>query len=228
MDDLDKKYPDFPQPFPTGAELSWDGSGTGTFDYRFEKKPLERRQRDHMSRQFTYVMHGTQTHIPPHVKEEGEPSFHAGTSASADSRMAFNAPYHFKHLYRIHRDAVDPTVFGDYMEEGSYEKGMKGLQTGLFETIPFNSKEATEHHKKSGLVLPYRNNQEDRGSISFLVPKSRIGNGVEYLGMGSTHRLSTPEEIQVRDEAHARFAERFGEHTASREVPRIIFRPRER
>ncbi|NBX51903.1 hypothetical protein EBT25_18680, partial [bacterium] len=99
MSDLDKKYPDFPQPFPTGAELSWDEGDT--FGYRFEKKPLERRQRDHMSRQFIYVTHGTQTHIPPHVKEKGETSFHAGTSASADSRMAFNAPYHFKHLYRI-------------------------------------------------------------------------------------------------------------------------------
>lgn len=161
----------------------------------FRKKGRERRQRDHMSRQFTYVAHGTKSFIPPH-ELEGEDAFHAGTTASAHSRMVqVGGGHRYNHIYRISRDAMSPVAFGDYLNRPqNLEEPLQGVQEGLFESVPFNSSDAEEYQKKSNLVLPYRNQEEDQGSISFLIPKGRLGSGVEYLGRWNSHRVPTPEE----------------------------------
>lgn len=161
----------------------------------FREKGVERRQRDHMSRQFTYVMHGTKSSVPPH-ELEGSDIIHMGTPTSAHNRMVQSAGGHrYNHLYRISRDAMSPVVFGDYLNRPqNLEEPLQGVQEGLFESVPFDSNAAEEYQKESNLVLPYRNQEEDRGSISFTVPKSRIGSGVEYLGRWNSHRTPTPEE----------------------------------
>lgn len=165
---------------------------------RFDKSSLERRQRDHMSRQFTYVVHGTRSETPPH-EQEGDETFHVGTLASAHSRMApelVRAAPATMHMYRISRDVMDPTLFGDYKQEQEGDNYMSGLQPQLFESLPFTDESVKKHLSSSGLVLPYRNRQEDRGSISFLVPKSLMGKGVEYLGKQDTRRKLSPDEVE--------------------------------
>lgn len=164
---------------------------------RFESMGLARRQRDHMSRQFVYVQHGTQSEVPPH-ELDGPEAFHVGTPMAAKSRMSPELmrvqPAVF-HTYRISRDAMAPVRFGDFIGEQEYDKHMSGLQPDLFESVSFDKKAATDYIKSSNLVLPYRNHQEDKGSTSFLVPKSRIGNGVEYLGSQNSRRRLSPEEV---------------------------------
>lgn len=165
---------------------------------RFDKSSLERRQRDHMSRQFTYVVHGTRSEVPPHERE-GDETFHVGTLAAAHSRMTpelLKAAPATMHMYRISRDVMDPMKVGDYMQEQDGDNYMSGLQPQLFEELPFDSKEVTNYMKSSNLVLPYRNRQEDRGSTSFLVPKSLMGKGVEYLGKQDTRRKLSPDEVE--------------------------------
>lgn len=164
---------------------------------RFDKSSLERRQRDHMSRQFTYVVHGTRSEVPPH-EQEGAESFHVGTLAAAHSRMVpelLRAEPATFHMYRISRDVIDPMKVGDFIQEEKGENYMSGLQPQLFEELPFDSKSVENYMKSSNLVLPYRNHQEDRGSTSFLVPKSLMGKGVEYLGKQDTRRKLSPEEV---------------------------------
>ena len=165
---------------------------------RFENRDLESRQKDFLSRQFMYVAHGTPSPIPPHERE-GPDEFHVGTPAAARSRMfdyAVNDRPSYDHFYRISRDVVAPVRFGDDHSEASYDTQMVGLQPQLFEGVKYNSKDAQDYQKSSGLVLPYRNNVEDRGSTSFIVPKSQIGKGVEYLGRWDSHRPATPEETE--------------------------------
>lgn len=163
---------------------------------RFENMDLERKQKDFLSRQFLYVAHGTTSLVPPHERE-GEDEFHVGTPAAARSRMfdnTVNGRPSYDHFYRISRDVVAPVRFGDNHPESTFSPEMSGLQPQLFESVKYDDKDAKDYQKFSGLVLPYRNNVEDRGSTSFIVPKSQIGKGVEYLGRWDSHRLATPEE----------------------------------
>lgn len=165
---------------------------------RFDQSSLERRMRDHMSRQMTYVVHGTRSEIPPHERE-GDETFHVGTLAAAESRMApelMNAQPAYLHVYRISRDVMDPVRFGDYKQEQVGDNYMSGLQPQLFESLPFNDKAVQKYISSTGLVTPYRNRQEDRGSTSFLVPKSLMGKGVEYIGKQDTRRKLTPEQVE--------------------------------
>jgi hypothetical protein len=171
------------------------------FPKQFRNRNQERRQRDHMSRQFTYVSHGTLSHIPPH-ELEGSEEFHVGTQSSAHTRMAqYGNAHRYNHVYRISRDAMSPVVFGDYLNRPeNLDEPMSGVQPSLWENTAFNSPEAEKYQKDSNLVLPYRNQQEDRGSVSFVVPKGRVGNGVEYLGRWDSHREPVTEEDKARVE----------------------------
>lgn len=188
------------EPIPQGVRLV---SNSLQLSDPFRSHGLQRRQRDHMSRQFTYVAHGTLSPVPPHEIEKGDPNFHVGTTRSAHVRLAQYGDHpRYSHIYRIHRDALAPVVFGDDLNRPeSLDEPLQGIQQGLWEGIPHTSKEAEGFIKSSNLVLPYRNEQEDRGSVSFVVPKNRIGAGVEYLGRWNSHRAPTPEE----DEAMAKF-----------------------
>lgn len=90
---------------------------------------------------------------------------------------------------------MDPMKVGDYIQEEKGENYMSGIQPQLFEELPFTDKSVENYMKSSNRVLPYRNHQEDRGSTSFLVPKSLMGKGVEYLGKQDTRRKLSPEEV---------------------------------
>lgn len=60
-----------------------------------------------------------------------------------------------------------------------FQERMSGTQPGLFEeTSP-----DTEGTAKRGIITPYRNRREDVGSISWMVPKSQIGDegAVQYV-----------------------------------------------
>jgi len=60
-----------------------------------------------------------------------------------------------------------------------FQERMSGKQPGLFEETAPDTKGVAE----KGIVTPYRNRREDVGSISWMVPKSQIGDGgaVQYV-----------------------------------------------
>jgi hypothetical protein len=110
--------------------------------------------------------------------------------------------HRYNHVYRINRDSMAPVVFGDHLNRSkSLDEPMQGVQPGLWEGTSFDSPEAEGYQKDSNLVLPYRNEQEDRGSVSFVVPKNRVGNGVEYLGRWDSHR----EPVTEKDKAQVEY-----------------------
>lgn len=96
------------------------------------------------------------------------------------------------HEYEIDPSAIDPVVYGDtqhvmdkadnpnYPTHHEVKQAMKGIQPSIFESITGDPRQAV----KTGKVLQYRNFAEDRGSISFMVPKSAIKEGkVRHVGV---------------------------------------------
>ena len=163
----------------------------------FINKPLERRQRDHMSRQFQFVVHGSSSAIPPHrLPDENvqmwnyktsnvhPSSFHAGTIQSAIDRASGD----YLHVYEVPRESMDPIIRGDNgppVREARKNAALSGVQTQLFEDVPLYHPEIAKNAESDNpLVLPYRNNMEDLGSLSYVIPKKMVGNGVRYLGTG--------------------------------------------
>lgn len=162
----------------------------------FAKKPLERRKRDHMSRQFTYVVHASDINTPPHEAEGSlisqrvhplrnihEEAFHAGTPESASDTGRYRA----LHVYKIDRSVMDPIVWGDediLEHEGALDSpGVRGVSPQLFESKPLLNPQIDRNiRSKNPLVQVYRNAAEDTGSLSFIIPKGLVGNGVQYLG----------------------------------------------
>lgn len=174
--------------------------------WKWSHKPLERKQRDHMSRQFTYVTHGSFSPTPPHLVDPNnrsgvdenstDDSFHAGTMRAAWARLGerANRGPHYYHTYKVHRDAMSPIIMGDRKADqysGSNLKSeLRGMQTGLFEDVSMTEDDIRKNEQSDDpKALPYRNAFEDDGSISFSIPKSKIGNGVEYLGKGHGSRF---------------------------------------
>lgn len=153
--------------------------------------------RPHMSRQFTYVVHGSSLKIPVHevpsddfqpIHANTHPEFfHAGTpraareAALSTARVDKDATFH---LYRIHRDAMEPIMYGDVVSEGPRASAtLSGLQTGLFEHHAIMEDALEERTKtNSPKVIPYRNYGEDPGYPSYIIPKAAVGRGVDYLG----------------------------------------------
>lgn len=159
---------------------------------RYRSKP-----RPHLSRQFTYVVHGSSSETPVHelppesfipIHSNTHPDFfHAGTPRAA--REAALASSHIDkditfHLYRVNRDVVDPVMYGDNVSEGPRaESTLSGLQTGLFEHTPIIDDDLEKRAKSnSPTVIAYRNYGEDPGYPSYIIPKSAVGRGVDYLG----------------------------------------------
>jgi hypothetical protein len=70
-------------------------------------------------------------------------------------------------------------------EVKSFTDTMVGKQQGLFESVPADAQYAAE----KGSILPYRNRVEDKGSVSYIVPKSSVGGAVRFVG---TTRVPTP------------------------------------
>lgn len=106
---------------------------------------------------------------------------HAGTMRAAKD-IGEGRPYF--HMYDIPASEAYPVTFGDEGTEVEREgpvfvANMRGVQPGLFETISGEPKTAI----KSGRAVPYRNRAEDKGSISYMIPKNAIGKTVFYAGL---------------------------------------------
>lgn len=155
-----------------------------------DQKPW-RLPRDHMGRQFTYVFHSSQTDIPTHLlpgenfhyRDWGNihpSSFHAGTSQAARERYGTKAT----HIYRVHRSVMDPMVWGDNLSEmPEFIERMRGVQPMLGESVSLDANMLAKNaESKTPLVLPYRNQGEDKASLSFVIPKRLVGSGVDFLG----------------------------------------------
>lgn len=124
---------------------------------------------------------------------------HAGTYAAAAEA---GSSRDYMHMYDIPVRAQYPVTFGDSpgmtfddeeekfdTEEGTpeevglarkFQKNMRGVQQGLFETIPGDPHLAV----RSNMALPYRNKGEDEGSISWMIPKDAVKSGrIKYVGL---------------------------------------------
>lgn len=122
---------------------------------------------------------------------------HAGTEESSAS---FKRP--FTHVYEIPVESQYPVAFGDSPEmtfrdsmEGfdretgeptlnswvaPYQEKLRGVQQGLFESIPGDPKLAI----RTDMAVPYRNKGEDMGSISWMIPKGAVHTGrIRYAGL---------------------------------------------
>lgn len=160
----------------------------------FRKLPFHgvSKPRDHMGRQFTYVIHSSDTKTPTHELpdseypfrvEEGEnkhpSSFHAGTPMSAGARRM-----DYKHVYRIDRNVIDPLMWRDNIyEDDRFRWRLRDTPPMLTESIPVTRDMIADNAKsKSPRAIPYRNMYEDKGSTSFIIPKNLVGKGVTYLG----------------------------------------------
>lgn len=149
--------------------------------------------------QFETVYHSSWYEQPPHAwADEQVPSkyedygnaspthIHMGTEKAARN-AGFGRRY--MHKYRVDRSQLHPVVYGDE-EATEYDFHLLGpaldkkgvTQPELFENVYLN-KDIMQSTKQP---IAYRNNtDEDRGSISYVVPKRQIGKGkaVEYLGI---------------------------------------------
>lgn len=152
--------------------------------------------RDHMSRQFTYVVHSTENPTPTHALPDSDypyknertenkhpSSFHAGTPEAAGFKVR-DSKVVYSHLYKIDRNSIDPLMWRDNMYEGDkFKERVKDIPPMLSESVPYTRDMIADNSElKSPKVIPYRNMVEDMGSTSFIIPKNLIGKGVEYLG----------------------------------------------
>jgi hypothetical protein len=47
---------------------------------------------------------------------------------------------------------------------------------------------------KAPKAIPYRNMGEDKGSLSFVIPKNLVGKGVEFIGTGKSNVIGRQED----------------------------------
>lgn len=161
----------------------------------FSAQSAKRRMRDHMSRQMTYVVHSSASDVPPHLADNSwiiprehdyrnihRDAFHAGTPESA--RRATIVPQYYTHVYKIDRSVMDPVVRGDENRQGSGDWSNPHVPAPqLFESVPLLFNDIEENlAQEQPKVQPYRNDQEDSGSLSYVIPRMMVGKGVTYLG----------------------------------------------
>lgn len=140
------------------------------------------------------VYHSSFSATPPHRRDTkmGLQHFgnvhpdiiHAGTMQAAKD-IGEDRP--FIHMYDIPAHEAYPVTFGDEgtereKENPTFVANMRGVQPGLFETISGEPSVAL----KSNRAVPYRNRAEDKGSISYMIPKKSIGKTVFYAGVDTT------------------------------------------
>ena len=169
--------------------------------------------------QFQRVFHRSNSDTPVHLQEATTRQayhpdsnyhpdiFHAGTEESTKEVRFSNRPYMHEYEIDMSHPSISPVTWG---EEGSilrdhasvendpnnadsyklgvvqeFSDSMRGKQEGLFESVPADAQYAAE----KGSILPYRNRVEDKGSVSYIVPKSSVGGAVRFVG---TTRVPTP------------------------------------
>lgn len=158
---------------------------------------------DHLGEHILRVYHSSRGDTPPHImrktyaeKEREHAQWawdndlaytnvhpdivHAGTREAAEEVSAGTRPY--MHVYDIDTREMSPVTYGDAPkmdDDKRYTSRMVGKQPSLWESIPSTGEETLKH----GRVQPYRNKVEDRGSISYMIPKSEVGTSrVKYVG----------------------------------------------
>ena len=127
------------------------------------------------------VYHGTFSEDAPH---EYGGTFHAGTLRATDDRSAdqimggeIEAPAIRRvHAYEISDDApMSRRTWGDPdtgFQRATWERdGEDGPPTP----------EVPEH--KDNRIYPYKNDREDRGSTSYVIPSNFVGKQVKHLGV---------------------------------------------
>lgn len=116
------------------------------------------------------VYHGTFSNQAPH--EYGE-RFHAGTMRATDDRSADQImggeveepAIRQVHAYEISDDAP--------MSRHTWSDPDIGSR-GWPDRVPLH---------KDNRIYPYKNDREDRGSISYVIPSGFVGNHVKHLGV---------------------------------------------
>ena len=119
------------------------------------------------------VYHGTASEHPPHMY--GEP-FHAGTLTAAYDRMddesmngMLDEPTQRIHKYEISDDApTSRRIWSDPLNENHDDPPI----------VP-------EYSQKR--IYPYKNEREDKGSTSYVIPSSFVGKHVKHLGIQFQH-----------------------------------------
>ena len=111
---------------------------------------------------------------------------HAGTYQSA-LEIGGGTRSHV-HAYDVNIREMSPITYDDapkMEEDNKFKRSMAGVQQSLWESIPSTGEETLKH----GRVQPYRNKVEDRGSISYMIPKSAVGTErVKYAGVSEINR----------------------------------------
>lgn len=155
--------------------------------------------------QWMDVFHSSYSHVPPHLMDYEEMNYytnahpeviHMGSSETMTALPLRARPY--VHTYSVPTSHLYPVTFGDEQQfldrddpdwPSPFNRVMRGVQEGLFETVPGEPSLAL----KSRTVVPYRNREESPGSLSYMVPKKLIASGdVKYKGVSPTWRV---EEI---------------------------------
>lgn len=157
--------------------------------------------------QWMDVFHASYEHVPPHLRDYEDMNYytnsdpdviHMGTAKTIGDYGLRSRPY--VHTYSVPTSHLYPVTFGDEQQfldadnfgldtSSEFNKAMKGVQEGLFETIPGDPRLAIT----SNTVVPYRNREESPGSLSYMVPKKLIASGdVKYKGVSPTWHV---EEI---------------------------------
>ena len=149
--------------------------------------PVQVRPKEHIT-----VFHSSQDYIPPHTQDHphlgsshaqfssngANEVIHAGTLDAAKGRRS-----KVFHMYEVPKSLLDVT-YGDsdmLSTDVDNRKNHWGpSQQSLWETSIKTPKEVHE----GNLVVPYVNQMEDKGSISYMIPKHLIhSKQVRYAGM---------------------------------------------
>ena len=122
----------------------------------FKRLSPEQKNRDHMSRQFTYVFHGSDNNLPVHTLpgwnvgrqlDESEENVHPSSFHAGSQRAAMDDRFKtYVHVYKIPREHMSEIVRGDTVEDNSYaDEAMHGVQSQLFETSPLKADEIADN-----------------------------------------------------------------------------------
>lgn len=123
-----------------------------------------------MSKKIVY--HGTLSDEAPHTY--GYP-FHAGTLRAADDRVAD------EESYGVDWDEAGAGVASVHAYEVS-DTAPTSKKTWEDPMYFENEKTAVPEHKENR-IYPYKNMREDKGSTSYVIPSSFVGNHVKHLGI---------------------------------------------
>lgn len=122
------------------------------------------------------VYHGTFSETPPHV--HGEP-FHAGTEYAAEDRLNGNEDFPGYDWFNEESGNIPIGQIHAYEISDDAPTSKKVWEDPFFSDI---SKDAVPEHKENR-IYPYVNRIEDKGSTSYVIPSSFVGNHVKHLGV---------------------------------------------